>query len=130
MALFIDRDYGLLRWAPVFALAFVGLWLLWRSRRDRLSRALPGVRDMELTAELCAAALGAQLLVAAFLAPTMFGFWFPPRHLLAGAAAGRSRSSPSGLRHAAATGLALAALTLVAVGLALRSTCAARAAGS
>ena len=27
---------------------------------------------------------GAQLLVAAFLAPTMFGFWFPPRHLLAG----------------------------------------------
>ena len=27
--------------------------------------------------------LGAQLLVAAFIAPTMFGFWFPPRHLLA-----------------------------------------------
>ena len=32
---------------------------------------------------MCAAALGAQLVVAGFLAPTMFGFWFPPRHLLA-----------------------------------------------
>ncbi len=83
VALFIDRDYGLLRWAPVFALAFAGLWLLWRSHRDRLARAVPGVRDIELTAGMCAAALGAQLLVAAFLAPTMFGFWFPPRHLLA-----------------------------------------------
>ena len=31
-ALFIDRDYGLLRWAPVFLLAFGGLWLLYRER--------------------------------------------------------------------------------------------------
>ena len=58
VALFIDRGYGLLRWAPVFLLAFAGLWWLWRSRRDRLARAVPGVRDMELTAGLCAAALG------------------------------------------------------------------------
>ena len=35
VALFIDRGYGLLRWAPVFLLAFAGLWWLWRSRRDR-----------------------------------------------------------------------------------------------
>ena len=84
VALFLDRDYGLLRWAPVFALAFAGLWWLWRSRRDRLARAVPGVRAIEVAAGLCAAALGAQLLVAAFGAPTMFGFWFPPRHLLAG----------------------------------------------
>ena len=42
VALFVDRDYGLLRWAPVFALAFAGLWWLWRSRRDRLARAVPG----------------------------------------------------------------------------------------
>lgn len=84
VALFIDRDYGLLRWAPVFLLAFVGAWMLRRSRRDRLARAVPGVHDIELAAGLCAAVLGVQLLVAAFLAPTMFGFWFPPRHLLAG----------------------------------------------
>ena len=54
VALFIDRNYGLLRWAPVFALAAVGLWWLWRSRRDHLSRALAGLRETELTAELCA----------------------------------------------------------------------------
>ncbi len=29
-ALFIDREYGLFRWAPVFALLFAGLWWLWR----------------------------------------------------------------------------------------------------
>jgi hypothetical protein len=111
VALFIDREYGLLRWAPVFALALAGLWWLWRSVRDRLSRAVPGVREIELTAGLCAGALGAQLIVASFLAPTMFGFWFPPRHLMA--------SLPLavpliawGFRHAPRVGLALSALTL------------------
>ena len=112
VALFIDREYGLLRWAPVFALVFAGLWWLWRSLRDRLARAVPGVREIELAAGLCAAALGAQLIVA-FLAPTMFGFWFPPRHLLA--------SLPLaiplvawGLRRAPRVGIALSALTLAA----------------
>ena len=41
VALFIDREYGLLRWAPVFLLAFAGLWWLWRSHRERLAEALP-----------------------------------------------------------------------------------------
>ena len=84
VALFIDRDYGLLRWAPVFALVFVGLWALYRSHRDGLARAVPQLRAMERAATMCAAAVGVQLLVAAFLAPTMFGYWFPARHLLAG----------------------------------------------
>ena len=112
VALFIDREYGLLRWAPVFALVFAGLWWLWRSLRDRLARAVPGVREIEVAAGLCAAALGAQLIVA-FLAPTMFGFWFPPRHLLA--------SLPLavplvawGLRHAPRVGIALSFITLAA----------------
>src|SRR5215210_6455266 len=65
VALFLDREYGLLRWAPVFALAFAGLWWLWRARRDRLTAAMPGARPIELAAGLCAAALGVQLLVAA-----------------------------------------------------------------
>jgi hypothetical protein len=110
VALFADRDYGLLRWAPVFALAFAGLWWLWRSRRDRLARAVPGVREIEVTAGLCAAALGAQLLVAAFLAPTMFGFWFPPRHLMAALPLALPLVA-WGLRHAPRVGAALAVLT-------------------
>lgn len=111
VALFIDRDYGLLRWAPVFVLAIAGLWFLWRSHRDRLARAVPGVRAMELTAGLCAAALGAQLLVAAFGAPTMFGFWFPPRHLLAGLPLALPLVA-WGLRQLPRFGSALTALTL------------------
>ena len=110
-ALFIDRDYGLLRWAPVFALAFVGLWLLWRSHRERVARAVPEVRRIELAAGLCAAALAAQLLVAAFLAPTMFGFWFPPRHLLAGLPLAIPLAA-WGLRHLPRVGSALALLSV------------------
>jgi hypothetical protein len=111
VALFVDRDYGLLRWAPIFLLAFAGLWWLWRSRRELLARAVPGVRETELTAGLCAAALGAQLLVAAFLAPTMFGFWFPPRHLMAALPLAIPLVA-WGLRHLPRTGAALAALTV------------------
>jgi hypothetical protein len=113
VALFLDRDYGLLRWAPVFALAFAGLWWLWRSRRERIARAVPAVREIELTAGLCAAALGAQVAVAAFLAPTMFGFWFPPRHLLAALPLAVPLVA-WGLRHLPRVGLALAALTVAA----------------
>jgi hypothetical protein len=83
-ALFIDREFGLLRWAPVFLLAGVGVWMLVRSRHEKLARAIPQHAGAEAAALVCALALGAQLLVAAFLAPTMFGFWFPSRHLLAG----------------------------------------------
>jgi hypothetical protein len=113
VALFIDRDYGLLRWAPVFLLAFVGLWWLWHSRREQVARAVPGVREIEVTAGLCAAALGAQLLVAAFVAPTMFGFWFPPRHLMAGLPLAIPLVA-WGLRHMPRVGSVLVALTLLA----------------
>jgi hypothetical protein len=111
VALFLDREYGLLRWAPVFVLAFAGLWWLWHAHRERLAQAVPGVRDIELAAALCAAALGAQLVVAAFVAPTMFGFWFPPRHLLAGLPLAVPLVA-IGLRHLPRIGTALAALTM------------------
>jgi hypothetical protein len=113
VALFVDREYGLLRWAPVFLLAFAGLWWLWRSRRDLLARAVPDVRERERVAGLCAAVLGAQLVVAAFLAPTMFGFWFPPRHLLAALPLAIPLVA-WGLRHMPRAGSVLVALTLVA----------------
>jgi hypothetical protein len=113
VALFVDRDYGLLRWAPVFALVFAGLWWLWRLRRDRVDLAVAGVREIELAAGLCAAALGAQLLVATFAAPTMFGFWFPPRHLLAGLPLAIPLVA-LGLRHLPRVGAVLATLGVVA----------------
>ena len=82
IALFIDRDYGVLRWAPVLALAFVGAIALWRERRSGLVRAIPGLRGEETAALLCGAAVLAQVLVAVFLSPTMFGFWHPGRYLV------------------------------------------------
>ncbi|MBX6387243.1 MAG: hypothetical protein IRZ07_30420 [Microbispora sp.] len=113
VALWIDRDYGLLRWAPVLAFALVGVWLVWRGRRERLGRALPTYAGIERTGALCAAVLGAQLLVAAFAAPTMFGFWFPGRHVLA-ALPVTVPLVALGLRRAPRVGLALGALTVAA----------------
>ena len=81
--LFVDPGYGLLRWAPVFLLAFLGAWWLWRSRRERLARAVPLLHGVELTAGLCATVLGLQVVVAALVAPTADGDWFPGRHLIA-----------------------------------------------
>ena len=113
IALFIDRDSGLLRWAPVFLLAFVGLWWLWRSHRDRLARAVPQLREIELTADLCAVVLGVQLALAAFLAPTMFGSWFPARHLLPGLLLAVPLVAWA-LRHSPRLGTVLATLTVAA----------------
>jgi hypothetical protein len=112
VALWIDRSYGALRWAPILALAFFALWLLWRSRRDRLADALPDRRDMEVAATLSALVCGAQVLVAAFIAPTMFGFWFPGRYLLVAFPLAVPLVA-WGLRYAPRTGAVLAALTLV-----------------
>jgi hypothetical protein len=83
VALLIDREFGLLRWAPVFALAFFGALLLWRERRSGIARVLPGLRGEETAALLTGLAALAQLLAAAFLSRTMFGFWFPGRYLVA-----------------------------------------------
>jgi hypothetical protein len=111
VGLFLDRDVGLLRWAPVLLLTFVGLWWLWRARV--LTRAVPQLREVQLAATLCAGVLGIQLLVAVFLAPTLAGSWFPARHLIAAL----PLTIPLvawGLRHAPRTGTVLAALTLAA----------------
>jgi len=112
VGLWLDRTYGVLRWAPVIALAFYGLWLLWRSRRDHIARILPERAEVEVAATLCALVCAAQVLVATFVAPTMFGFFFPGRYLLP--------SLPFavvlvawGLRQAPRLGGLLAGLTLV-----------------
>ena len=82
VALFIDRHYGLLRWAPIFALALYGVWLLARERRSGLARAIPELHAEQTAGLLCAAVAGAQLFVAVFLSRTMSGFWFPAHHLV------------------------------------------------
>jgi len=112
VGLWLDRTYGLLRWAPVLALAFFALWLLWRSRRDLLARALPEHRDVEVAATLCALVCASQVFVAAFVAPTMFGFWFPGRYLVTALPIAVALVA-WGLRHAPRTGAVLAALTLI-----------------
>jgi hypothetical protein len=68
----LDRDAGLLLFAPVVALAFLGVWLLWRSRRERLSRLVADQRDIEHAAFLAAAVCAAQVMVAAFLEPALW----------------------------------------------------------
>ncbi len=111
VGLWLDRSYGALRWAPVIALAFFALWLLWRSRRDHLATLLAERRDVEVAATLCALVCAAQVAVAVLLAPTMFGFWFPGRYLLV--AFGFAVALCAwGMQRAPRSGAALAALTL------------------
>jgi hypothetical protein len=114
-ALLIDRDVGLLRWAPVLALVLAGAWLLLRERRGGLARAIPELRREEQAATICVLAVGAQFLTAAFLAPTMFGFWFPGRNLVAALPLCVPLVA-LGLRRVPRTGAALIALTVVASG--------------
>jgi hypothetical protein len=113
LGLWIDRDAGLLRWAPAAALAFAGAWLLARSRRERLARAISEQADVEATAAFLVLACGAAVLVATFLAPTIAGPWFGGHQLVAvlplGAALGAW-----GLRRFPPVGRALAVLSVVA----------------
>jgi len=112
VGLWLDRSYGLLRWAPVLALAFYALWLLWRSHRDRLARLLPEQHDVESAATLCALVCAAQVLVAVLVAPTMFGFWFPGRYLICALPLAVGLVA-WGLRRSPRVGVALSLLTLV-----------------
>jgi hypothetical protein len=105
-----DPASGLLAWAPVLGLAFLALWLLWRSRQERLALAVPGQRDAEVAATLCALVCGAQLLAATFLTRAEAAAWFPGLHLVA-ALPFACALCAWGLRRAPRAGLALAALT-------------------
>jgi hypothetical protein len=113
LGLWIDRDVGLLRWAPFAALALVAIWLLVRSRRERLAIALSGQIDVEVTAAFYVLVCGATIAFAAFLAPTIAGPW-PPGHELACILPVGAALAAWGLRRVPRTGRALAVLTLVA----------------
>jgi hypothetical protein len=113
LGLWIDRDVGLLRWAPFAALSFVALWLLARSRRERLALALSSQIDVEVTVTFYALLCGATVAFAAFLAPTIAGPWFAGHELTCVLAPGAALAA-WGLRRLPRTGRALAALTIVA----------------
>ena len=81
-ALWLDRDVGIARWAPMIVLSLFGVWLLWRSHRESLSRALPERRAAEAVGALAAAACAGPLVVAALLSTDLYTT-FPGRHLVA-----------------------------------------------
>ncbi len=64
---------GLLLFAPFLGLAFVSLWLLWRSRRERLARTFPGEMDIEVSAGLLGAVCAAAVVTAILLLPALRG---------------------------------------------------------
>jgi hypothetical protein len=80
--LWVGAPQGLLLWAPVCALAFVAVWLLVRSRRERLARVLGEQADVEVTAGFLIAVCAAAVPVAVFLSPTIAGPWFGGRQLV------------------------------------------------
>jgi hypothetical protein len=113
VGLWVDRDAGLLRWAPLLALVFLAGWLLLRSVRSHLARAIPAREDAEVAAGLLLAVCAAQLVMAVFLTPALTGEWFPVRHLVPVLPCAAALAA-WGLRHAPRLGLALGALGLAA----------------
>ena len=80
--LWLDPNEGLLLHAPVVVLAFVGAWLLWRSRRERLAAVVAERATTESTAALALASIAFALGVAAFGAPVLDGPWPAGRYLV------------------------------------------------
>ncbi len=64
--LFIDRRFGIGRWAPIFLAVLPALPLLRRAKNG----------------PVIAAVIVAQVLIATFVAITMMGWWFPGRMLM------------------------------------------------
>jgi hypothetical protein len=110
--LWLDPQDGLLRWAPVLALAFFGGWLVWRSRREHVAAAIPERREAERTAEMLGAVVLAGWLAAAFATERPEGPWFPGLPLAAVLPAAAPLVAWA-LRHARVAGPVLVALTLL-----------------
>jgi hypothetical protein len=112
-SLWLDRSFGVLRWAPLLALVFFAGWLLYRSRRDQLARVAPARREAEQAAKLALGIVGGQLVVTALAgALPLEGATFPGVALIAALPAAGALTS-WGLRHVPRVlAAALAALTL------------------
>ncbi len=112
-SLWLDRSFGLLRWAPLLALVFFAGWLLYRSRRDQLALVAPARREAEQTAKLALGIVAGQLGVTALAgASPLQGAAFGGVALIAALPAAGALTS-WGLRHVPRPLAAvLAALTL------------------
>jgi hypothetical protein len=112
--LWVDREAGLLRWAPLLGLVFFAGWLLYRSRRDQLARVAPARREAEACAGLLLGVGGAQLVVVALLAAGGLRAAMFPGVPLVAALPAIAAVSAWGLRHIPR--LLAAALGLVTLG--------------
>src|SRR4051794_38402622 len=81
VALFLDQHYGLVRWAPVAGLIFAGVWVLYRSAREWLGRAISGLDEELDTARLAGYAALATVVTVALFVPSLDD-GFPGRQLL------------------------------------------------
>jgi uncharacterized Tic20 family protein len=111
--LWVGSPQGLLLWAPACLLAFVAVWLLARSRRERLARVLGEQVEVEVTAAFLTTISAVAILVATFLAPTIAGPWFAAHELVIVLPV-LAALSAWGLRRLPRVGAALCALTLAA----------------
>ena len=111
LGVWLDPVAGLLRWAPVLALAFFAVWLLWRSRREHVAVAIAERREAERAAELLAAIVAATWVGAALGVSSADGPWFPGLPMAAALPAAAALVA-WGLRHARVVGAALGAVTL------------------
>jgi hypothetical protein len=82
VALFLDQGYGLIRWAPVTALIFAGVFVLYRSARERLSRVISGLDAEFAVARLCGYAALAGAVTAALFLPSLERDPYPARALI------------------------------------------------
>ncbi len=78
LGVLVDRDAGLLRWAPVFVLALVTVWILVRSVRHRLAAVVHDQVDVEVSGALLALVGLAGAASATFARPSLHGPWLVP----------------------------------------------------
>jgi hypothetical protein len=113
VGMWLDRDGGMVRWAPVLALGFWAAWLLWRSRREGLARVLPEQREAEAAAGLSFAVCGASVLAVVLALRGIDGPGFPGATFAAALPVAGALCS-WGLRRARRVGAVLGVLTLAA----------------
>lgn len=115
LGVLLDRDVGVVRWAPVLLLALWAVWLLVRSLRERLAVAFAERVHVEVTAGLLTFVAAAGVLVAAisprvFAGPSLVPYDLPVVLPVVAALVAW------GARHAGRVTPVLAALTIVASG--------------